>query len=290
MRSLLFVPAHEAKKLNKALGCNADAMIIDLEDAVPEFEKTNARSMCYDFLNEHQRGSKLVVRINALTSSHALEDLKVVIKARPWGVMLPKCESVQDVIALDKQLDELERTYSLESNSTKIFPIVTETAQSIFGLSTYVNYRGNRLSGMLWGGEDLAADVGSLTNRDQTQSYTSPYLLARSLTLFAASSANALAIDAVYTNYRDMEGLKDEALAALRDGFSAKAAIHPDQVAVINEVFTPSAEDLQKAAEIVATFKKTPNAGAVAIEGKMLDLPHLKSAQRLLQRAQINVQ
>lgn len=290
MRSLLFVPAHEAKKLKKALGCSADVMIIDLEDAVPEFEKANARSMCFDFLSEHQHGSKLVVRINALASSYALEDLKVVVKARPWGVMLPKCESVQDVIALDQQLGELENAYSIESNSIKIFPIVTETAQSIFGLSTYGHYKGSRLSGMLWGGEDLAADVGSISNRDQNQAYTSPYLLARSLTLFAASCAEVLAIDAVYTNYRDMQGLKEEALAALRDGFSAKAAIHPDQVAVINEVFTPSAEDLLKATEIIATFKKIPTAGAVSFKGKMLDLPHLKSAQRLLQRAQVKTQ
>jgi citrate lyase subunit beta/citryl-CoA lyase len=284
MRSLLFVPAHEPKKLDKALGSGVDVLIIDLEDAVPEAEKKNARAQCFDFVKQHSSVVKILIRINALGTEHAMEDLKATVLAKPWGVMLPKCEGLHDLRALDRQLSELESASGLGLGVTRILPIVTETAQSVFGLASYPQYEGSRLCGMLWGAEDLSADVGSLANRGEDQQYTPPYLLARSMTLFAASASDTVAVDAVYTHFRDLDGLAREARQGLRDGFTAKAAIHPDQVAVINEIFTPSEHDLAWAREVVAAFARAPSAGAIALDGKMLDRPHYKNAQRLLAR------
>ncbi len=284
MRSLLFVPAHEPKKLVKALGSGADVLIIDLEDAVPESEKKNARAMCFDFVKQHSSSIKILIRINALSTVHAMDDLMATVLAKPWGFMLPKCEGLHDLKALDQQLSALESASGLDLGVTQILPIVTETAQSVFGLATYPHYEGSRLCGMLWGAEDLSADVGSIANRGEDQHYTSAYLLARSMTLFAASASDTVAVDAVYTHFRDLEGLAHEAREGLRDGFTAKAAIHPDQVAVINEIFTPSEHDLAWAREVIAAFARAPTAGAIALDGKMLDRPHYKNAQRLLAR------
>lgn len=284
MRSLLFVPAHESKKLVKALGSGADVLVIDLEDAVPESQKENARAMCFDFVKQYSSDIKILVRINALSTSQVMEDLAKTMPAKPWGFMLPKCEGLRDLNALDQQLTTLELASGLDIGVTQILPIVTETAKSVFGLASYAQYEGSRLCGMLWGAEDLCADVGSMTNRDVDQLYTSAYLLARSMTLFAASASDTVAIDAVYTHFRDIEGLAHEARIGLRDGFTAKAAIHPDQVAVINEIFTPLESDLEWARQVIAAFARSPTAGAIALDGEMLDRPHFKKAQRLLAR------
>ena len=284
MRSLLFVPAHEPKKLLKGLGSGADVLIIDLEDAVPESEKENARGLCFEFLQQYASSAKILVRINALSTPHVRADLKAIVHAKPWGVMLPKCESVQDLMALDHILFDMESLAGMLDTPTRILPIVTETAKSMFGLGTYSQYAGPRLCGMLWGAEDLAADVGTLANRGEDQEYTSPYRLARSMMLFAARASDTVAVDAVYTHFRDLEGLAREAQRGLRDGFTAKAAIHPDQVAVINEVFTPTEHDLQWARQVIAAFERSPHSGAIALDGKMLDRPHYKNAQRVLER------
>lgn len=284
MRSLLFVPAHDARKLLKGLDSGADALIIDLEDAVPLAEKARGRSMCAEFVAEHHARMPLYVRVNAASTGLLLEDLAAVVRAKPFGIMLPKCQSGRDVAQLDSFLAALEVRDGVEPGSTRILPIVTETAASLFEFASYAT-AGARLSAMLWGGEDLAADIGAVANRDADGRYAAPYQLARTLTLLGASAAQVAAVDAVYTNFRDPAGLQQEAAEALRDGFTGKAAIHPDQVAVINAAFTPSAEAVAWARRVIAAFEANPQSGAISIDGKMLDRPHLRSAQRVLARA-----
>lgn len=284
MRSLLFVPAHDARKLAKGLDCGADALIIDLEDAVPEAHKAQARGLCAEFVSAHRARLPLIVRVNALDTGLLLDDLAAVVRAQPFGIMLPKCTSGRDVALVDSYLAALEARDGVPRGTLRILPIVTESAAALFEMSSYAQ-AGPRLHAMMWGGEDLAADVGTVANRGADGRYTAPYELARSLTLLGATGAQVPAIDAVYTNFRDPEGLKAESADAVRDGFSAKAAIHPDQVGPINAAFTPSPADVAWATRVIAAFSATPEKGALVLDGKMLDRPHHRSAQRVLARA-----
>ncbi len=284
MRSLLFVPGDDERKIAKGLACAADALILDLEDSVAPQRKDSARAICAATLAAGAR-MKLFVRINALDTPAALLDLAAVVKARPFGIMLPKCRGGDDARLLSHYLTALEARDGVPAGDIRILPIVTETGGAMFGLGSYDNPPIPRLCGMLWGGEDLAADLGAITNRDEDGRYAAPYLLARSLCLFAAASSSVIAVDAVYTNFRDSVGLKKEAVEGLRSGFSAKAAIHPDQVGIINEAFTPSAADVEAARRVIAAFDASPGAGVVSVDGKMLDRPHYRTAQRVLARA-----
>jgi citrate lyase subunit beta/citryl-CoA lyase len=284
MRSLLFVPGHEARKLAKGLDCGADALIVDLEDSVPDAEKPRARGVCAEFIAANRERLPLFVRINALATGLALDDLAAVVRAQPYGIMLPKCVGGRDVARVDTSISELEAREGVPSGSLRILPIATESGAAIFELGSYARDAGPRLCGMMWGGEDLATDIGASANRANGR-YTPPFELARSLCLFGAAAAGVPAVDAVYTDFRDVDGLRAEAQAAVAAGFSAKAAIHPRQVQTINEVFTPSDEALREANAIVAAFAQQPGAGAVNIGGRMFDRPHLTAAQRVLARA-----
>lgn len=284
MRSLLFVPAHDERKLAKGLISGADALIVDLEDAVPLAQKARAREVCAPFLHEHTGRMRMFVRVNALGTHMTQADLEAVLAARPYGIMLPKCESGQDLATLSAMIAPLEQAHGIATGTTRILPIVTETAAGLFGMESYARAANPRLCAMMWGGEDLAADIGAVSNKDAQGRYTHPYELARTLTLLGATAAQVPAVDAVFTNFRDPEALKAEAALALRDGFSAKAAIHPDQVAPINEAFTPAEADIAWARQVIAAFDANPAAGAVAVEGKMLDRPHYRLAQRMLAR------
>ncbi len=284
MRSFLFVPGDDERKIAKGLASAADALILDLEDAVAPARKAAARELCAATLAAGAR-MKLFVRINALDTGATLLDLAAVVKARPFGVMLPKCRNGDDVRLVSHYLAALEARDGVPAGEIRILPIVTETGGSMFGLGSYDTPPIPRLYGMLWGGEDLAADLGAISNRDDDGRYAAPYLLARSLCLFASAASSAVAVDAVYTNFRDAAGLRKESIEALRSGFSAKAAIHPDQIAVINEAFTPSAADVEAARRVIAAFDALPGAGVVSVDGKMLDRPHYRTAQRVLARA-----
>ena len=283
MRSLLFVPGHDERKLAKALESGADALILDLEDAVPDAEKPRARDVTAAFVREHRERMPLFVRMNALSTPFALDDLAAVTHASPYGVMLPKCESGRDVARLDTLLSEREARNGMAVGTIRILPIVTETAAAMFELGGYAREAGPRLWGMLWGAEDLATDVGASTNRADGR-YTPPFQLARSLCLFGAAAARVVAVDAVYVDFRDLDGLRVEARGAAAAGFGAKAAIHPAQIAPINEAFTPGSAAVREASAIVEAFARQPDAGAVNIDGRMFDRPHLRAAQRLLER------
>jgi citrate lyase subunit beta / citryl-CoA lyase len=285
MRSLLFVPANDPRKLAKSLTSGADALILDLEDAVPDSDKVRARELCYEFTREHCDRIRIFVRVNGVETGLTPDDLAATVTARPYGVMLPKSRGAKDIVAVDAWLAAIEAEAGLPVGSTRVLPIVTESASALFEMHSYSRDVSPRLCGMLWGGEDLAADIGAKASRGIDGLYAGPYGLARSLTLLGATAARVDAVDAVFTDFRNTAGLRTEAEEAVREGFSAKAAIHPDQVAVINEVFTPSEEEVRYAKLVVSAFEQSPGAGAVAIDGKMLDRPHLRSAHRVLARA-----
>jgi citrate lyase subunit beta/citryl-CoA lyase len=283
IRSLLFVPGDSERKIAKAQSSAADALILDLEDSVVPEKRTAARELCFATL-QAGNGKKLFVRINALNTDDALLDLAAVVRGRPYGIMLPKCGSARDIHILDRYLSALETRDGIPPGTTKVLPIVTETGASMFGAGTYRETT-PRLVGLLWGGEDLAADIGARTNRDAEGRYGPTFELARTLCLLAATAARAEPVDAVYTDFRNPEGLRAEAETAARDGFTAKAAIHPDQAAIINEVFTPSADEIAHARRVVELFEGGEATSVVALDGKMLDRPHLTMAKRLLSRA-----
>ncbi len=289
MRSLLFVPGDDEKKLLKGLGSGADALIIDLEDSVALTRKVDARRITLAFLQAHAAtpGAPLLfVRVNALATEQTTADLDGVMAGRPAGIVLPKSESGADVALLGARIAVREAENDAPDGGTQIIAIATETARSLFHMGTYGG-ASQRLLGLTWGGEDLSAAVGAEANRLENGSYTDPYRLARALCVLAASAANVVAIDSVYTNFRDADGLRAEAEAARRDGFSAKMAIHPAQVPVINAVFTPSDETLARAQAIVELFAANPAAGVLSLGGEMLDRPHLTRAQRILAQARL---
>ncbi len=286
MRSFLFVPADSEKKLARGLESGADAVILDLEDSVSAQRKPAAREMALAFLKAHASRTdrpRLVVRVNALDTGETDADLDGVVAGSPDIILLPKAEGGPAVAHLDAKLTAREAVHGAPDGIIKILALATETAASLFVCGTYRD-ASPRLTGITWGAEDLSAELGSETNRDADGRFTSPYMLARNLSLAAAASARVQAIDTVYADFRDMDGLRAEAIEARRDGFTAKMSIHPAQVAIINEVFTPTAEAIATAQAVIAAFAADPAAGVVAIDGVMYDRPHLTRAQRLLAR------
>ncbi len=281
VRSYLFVPGDSQKKVTKGLEGRADALILDLEDAVAAENRPAARELCREVLSG-PRAKPLVVRVNGLGSADVLADLAAVMRGKPDGIMLPKCAGIGDVERLSDYLDVLEAREGIEPGRTAILPIATESAAAVLAIPSY--RQGHpRVAGMLWGGEDLAASLGAFGNRTPEGAYAAPYVAARAMCLFAAAAAGAGAIDAVYTDFRDDEGLRAEAEIALRDGFGAKAAIHPGQIDIINEVFTPSADDVAEAEAIVVAL--SGGKSVAALNGRLVEAPHLKKAHKILARA-----
>lgn len=284
LRSFLFVPGDSERKMAKAAATKADALILDLEDSVSQENIETAREMTAEYLTNtrHDRGRQQVwVRINPLDTPLSLPDLAAVVRGAPDGIIQPKTYSAADSIKLANYLSALEAREGLEIGSTRILAVATETAESLFTLNSFIGAT-DRLFGMTWGAEDLAAALGATTNRKPDGTYEGPYLLARTLCLAAAKAADAQPIDSVYTNFRDAEGLEAEALQARRTGFTGKVAIHPDQVDVINRAFTPSEEEVAFARRVIEAFEKAGGAGTVGLDGKMLDMPHLKQARHVL--------
>ena len=275
LRSLLFVPGDRPDRMEKALGLEADALILDLEDSVAVGSKAQARQNVAAFLRSAKRGPKLFVRINPLDGEWAREDLAVVLDGGPDGLVLPKCEGAGTVAALAALLPP--------DQSIPILPIATETPKAIFGLGTY-EACSQHLTGLTWGAEDLPAAIGASTSREASGAYTAPYQLARSLTLFGAHAAGVAAIETVYPAIKDPDGLAAYAARGARDGFTGMMAIHPAQLPVINAAFTPSPAAVERARKIVAAFAAHPGAGALQLDGSMVDAPHLKQARAILAR------
>jgi citrate lyase subunit beta / citryl-CoA lyase len=275
MRSLLFVPADSPKKLDKGMTSGADALIVDLEDSIAPDGKTRARQSAAAFLKEAGAVAArpyLIVRVNSLQTG------------LPDAIMLPKAEGGVSVVHADAKLAVREAESGLPDGHIKIVPIATETAAALFLAGTFAGASA-RLSALTWGAEDLSAELGAETNRDTNGNYLDPYRLARALCLASAAAARVPAIDTVFIDFRDSEGLRRDCDAARRDGFAAKLAIHPAQVPIINEVFTPTPEAIAQAQAIVDAFAANPGAGTIGIGGVMADQPHLLRAQRVLARA-----
>jgi citrate lyase subunit beta/citryl-CoA lyase len=287
MRSMLFVPADSERKMARSLESAADALILDLEDSVAAERRPVAREMTVAFIRDARaKGarSQLWVRINPLDSADWEKDLAGVMAAAPDGIILPKPSSGDDVHKLSVALSHAEAQHGLTQGTTRILPIVTEVPLSVLQLHTYVG-SSSRLAAMSWGAEDLGAVIGSLANRDETGSFTSPYRLVRDLCLITASAAGTEPMDTVYVDFRDDKGLEAETRIAKRDGFTGKMAIHPGQVATINAVFTPSADEIAHAQRVADAFAPNPGAGVASLDGKMIDMPHLKLARRVLAQA-----
>jgi citrate lyase subunit beta/citryl-CoA lyase len=287
MRSLLFVPADSERKIAKALSAGADALILDLEDSVAPNRRPQARKLAAEFIREtlsQPQRPKLYLRINPIDGSDAEADIAEVVPAGPDGIVQPKPNSGHDVQRLSIALGHAEERTALGRQPTRILPIVTETPASVLQLSTYIG-ASSRTIGMSWGAEDLSAVVGSLSSRTAAGTLSSPYRLVRDLCLLTAAAADVQPIDTVFVNFRDTAGLRREALEAARDGFTGKIAIHPDQVGPINEIFTPSADEIAHADAVARVFASNPEAGVASLNGMMLDRPHLKLAQKVLARA-----
>jgi citrate lyase subunit beta / citryl-CoA lyase len=284
-RSLLFIPGDSERKLEKGASSGADALILDLEDSVAASRTSVARGLVLDYLKAHPDRSRqqLWVRINPLDTPRALLDLAIVAGA-PDGIMLPKVMSATDVTQLSHYLDALEVREGVSAGSVRIVPVATETPQALFALGSYAGCS-KRLAGLTWGAEDLAAALGATSNRRVDGEYDTVYQLARALCLTAAAAAGVQPIDTIWSNFADSKGLENDSLYGRRAGFTGKMAIHPAQVEVINRAYSPSAEELAWSARVVELFENNPGVGTIGLDGKMLDMPHLKQARRMLEWA-----
>jgi citrate lyase subunit beta/citryl-CoA lyase len=288
MRSLLFVPADSAKKLDKAMTSGADALIVDLEDSIALDGKARARESAAAFLKEaiaSKSRPQILVRVNGLQTGHIDADLDAIAPEKPDAIMLPKAAGGASVVHADAKLAVREAMSGLPDGHIKIIALATETAAALFVAGTFAGASA-RLSGLTWGAEDLSAELGAQANRDAQGRFLDPYRLARILCLAGAAAAQVPAIDTVYVDFRDSAGFRRECEEACRDGFVGKLAIHPAQVPIINEVFTPSAKAIEHARAVVDAFAAKPGAGVVGIGGLMYDRPHLTRAEQLLARSQ----
>lgn len=283
LTSLLFVPADSEKKFEKAKGTGADGLILDLEDSVAAANKALARKTLSGWIDAARgpRDWSFWVRVNPLDSGLAEDDLKAVVRPGVDGIVLPKANGGQDVARLSDMIDLLEGATGIERGHVKIIVVATETPAALFNLGSYAPAH-PRLAALTWGAEDLAAVVGATANKEPDGNWTQPYQLARALCLFAAANAEAPALDTLYADFRDPEGLEASCRISRRDGFVGRLAIHPDQVEGIKRAFAPSDADLKLARRIVAAFAENPGLGTIGIDGKMYDIPHLKQARRVL--------
>jgi citrate lyase subunit beta/citryl-CoA lyase len=278
MRSLLFAPGNSPKMMAKAAASGADVAIFDLEDAVHPDAKAQSRPLVAEALQASRGAALRYVRVNALVTEWCAGDLEAVLPAQPDGVMLPKPDGPGDLERLSQLIERWEARD--RAGQTKIIAVCTETPAATLSLAAQ-SWAHPRLAGLLWGGEDLSAAIGATANRDEAGAYTAPFMLARSLCLLAARAANVVPIDAVFTDFRDKDGLARETAAARRDGFSAKAAIHPSQIAVINTCFTPTESERDWALRVIAAFEAN-RTGVLQLDGVMLDAPHLAQARRIM--------
>jgi citrate lyase subunit beta / citryl-CoA lyase len=288
LRSMLFIPGDSEKKLSKVDACGADAVILDLEDSVAPENKPLARQMVPAFMTERPRGTRKIqlwVRVNPFDTGLTLADLAAVVPAAPDGIMQPKTNDPECLRRMSYYLDALETAHGIEPGSIKILPVATETAIAPFHLGAFATAGLDRLMGLTWGAEDLSAAIGASTNLDSSGEWSFTYKMARSLTLLAAHASAVQALDTLFVDFKDDAGLRASCRAARAEGFTGRIAIHPAQVVGINESFMPSAEEIAHAQRVLDAFASNPGAGTVGLDGKMIDIPHQKQAQRVLAQA-----
>lgn len=279
---MLFVPGDSERKFARGRAIGADALILDLEDSVAPSQKDGARAHVAGLLDDRTpRDWAFFVRINAPDTGLTLADMAAVVKPGLDGVLIPKANGADDIARIGHYLDALEQAAGLEVGKVRIAVVATETAQAMFNLGSYIPAH-PRLAALTWGAEDLAAALGGTDNKEADGEWTSPYQIARAQCLFAAGAAGVAPLDTLYADFRDAEGLERDCRRARRDGFTGRLAIHPDQIETINRCFSPSEEEIAHAQRIVDAFSAQPDAGTLGIDGKMVDIPHLKAAQRTL--------
>jgi len=283
MRSILFVPADNERKLAKAISCGADALVFDLEDAVMPERKPVARTLLVDYLKTYAGQSEVWIRVNDLASGELLRDLAAVVVSAPVGIVLPKIRGPEDVETVSHYLDMAETQAGLAAGSIGIIAVCTETPAAVLRMGELVTRSLPRLRALMWGGEDLSAALGAGNPRHPDGRWRPVYEHARLQCLLAAHALGIEALDTVYVDFRNVDGCRQNSEQARYDGFTGKIAIHPDQVPVINAAFTPSEAEVAHARRVIAAFES--GAGAVSLDGQMLDIPHLKSARRLLAAA-----
>jgi len=282
LRSLLFVPGDSERKFARAKDCGADALILDLEDSVAPPQKAAARALVAGLIHdEPNRSWSLIVRVNALDTGLALDDLAAVVKPGLDALLIPKVNNAADLERIGRYLDGLEAKAGMALGSVRLAAVATETAKAMFALASYAPAH-PRLIALTWGAEDLSAALGATDNKEADGSWTFPYELARAQCLFAAAAAEVAPIDTLYADFRDLQGLERDCRRSRRDGFVGRLAIHPDQVAAINRAYAPSEAEIAHARKIVAAFEANPGAGTLGVDGKMVDLPHLKAARKIL--------
>jgi citrate lyase subunit beta / citryl-CoA lyase len=282
LRSLLFVPGDSERKFARARTSRADALILDLEDSVAPPQKAAARQIVAKLLDDPStREWSYFVRVNALDTGLALDDLAAVVKPGLNAIMIPKANGAEDLVRFGHYLDALETKAGMPLGSVKMSVVATETAKAMFALGSYAPAH-PRLAALTWGAEDLAAAVGAIDNKEPDGAWTFPYQVARAQCLFAATAAEVSPVDTIHADFRDLDGLERECRRSRRDGFLGRIAIHPDQVATINRCYSPSEAEVAHARQIVDAFAANPGAGTIGIDGKMVDIPHLKAAQKTL--------
>lgn len=285
LRSMLFVPGDSERKFAKASAVGADALILDLEDAVAPSQKDHARALVARLLDDRSpRDWRFFVRVNPLETGLTDADLTAVVKTGLDGILLPKANGAQDVATIAATLDRLEDAAGMTTGAVRIAVVATETPRAMFNLGSYAPAH-QRLEALTWGAEDLAAAIGATANREADGRWTTPYVHARSLCLFAAAAAEVAALDTLYADFRDADSLERDCRISRRDGFTGRIAIHPDQVAVINRAYSPSDAEVAEARRIVDAFDAQPDAGTLGIDGRMYDIPHLKAARKTLAAA-----
>lgn len=285
LRSLLFVPGDSERKFAKGETAGADALILDLEDAVAPAKKAEARAHVAALLGAGgARSFRFFVRINSLDTGLALGDLAAIVRPGLDGILVPKSNGAQDIVRIGHYLDALEERAGMAVGGVGIAVVSTETPEAMFALGSYAPAH-PRLVGLTWGAEDLSAAIGASVNKRADGAWTLPYQIARAQCLFAAAAAGVAPIDTLYADFRDAEGLAADCRMARRDGFTGRIAIHPDQVATINACFSPAPADVVHARRVVEAFAAAPDAGTIGIDGKMYDIPHLKAAHRTLAAA-----
>lgn len=284
MRSMLFVPGDRPERFAKAVGSGADAVIFDLEDAVVPERRPGARTEIARYLASAARGVPLWVRVNPVGSDDSLRDLAAVMDARPDGIMLPKARSGADVLKASHWMESLEARAGLPQGSVGLIPLITECAIAVLNAASFATLP-SRVRGLTWGAEDLAADLGAVSNRSGDGEFDPAYVHARTACLLAAAAAGVAAIDTVDLDIRDGAAIERRARDSRRQGFSGKLAIHPAQVGPIHAAFQPSDAEVEWARRVLAAFQAAPETGALSLDGRMLDRPHVRQAERILAAA-----
>lgn len=277
MRSLLFVPADDAKKQQKALASATDAIILDMEDSVAAANKIKARQTIAEFFSNLATDKIIIIRINALDTDFWQDDMHAILSYAPDYILIPKARSGADVTTINN----LIKANAKAANKTKIIALVTELPESMFNISSF-RQSGEALAGLTWGAEDLSAELGAHTNKDENGVYFTVYQMARSYCLLGAAHARVAAIDSVFTNFKDDEGLKAEAERAKTEGFRGKMLIHPCQIAIVNAVFNPSEAEIEHARQVIETIENSTTGGVAQLDGEMIDQPHYKRALNLI--------